>query len=126
MVSALRMLIMDDSAADAELLTIAIQRAGFTVECERVQDAARLSAAVRRQEWDVVVCAFRSRALSGEDAIRIVRRIALAPLVLGLSDWESDAALSYEAGASAFAMKNNFAAVPAMIALHLATVTMIS
>ena len=51
----LRVLIVEDSADDAELLVRELQRGGYGPVCERVETTAAMQAALARQTWDLVV-----------------------------------------------------------------------
>ena len=115
----LRLLIVDASAADAELLIDAIRRAGLPIVWERVDDHATLMAALAAKAWDVVVCAARLLRIAADQAVRLVRAHAPAALVLAMSDWEADAATLREAGASAFMTKADYRLVPAVLAKYL-------
>ena len=52
----LRLLIVEDSENDAQLLVREIRRAGYDVESERVETAAAMQAALARQTWDLILC----------------------------------------------------------------------
>ena len=51
----LRVLLIEDSDADARLLERALREGGYEPGIRRVQDAAALNAALERQGWDVVL-----------------------------------------------------------------------
>ncbi len=51
----LRVLIVEDSADDAELLVRELQRGGYGPVSERVETTAAMQAALVRQTWDLVV-----------------------------------------------------------------------
>ena len=55
--SPLRVLIVDDSADDAELMARALQVGGFDPQCLRVHTAEALSAALTQARWwDLITC----------------------------------------------------------------------
>ena len=49
------MLIVEDSADDADLLARELQRGGYGLVCERVETAEAMKAALAQQAWDLVV-----------------------------------------------------------------------
>jgi len=51
----LRVLVIEDSADDADLLVLTLRRAGYDVAWERVETAAALRAALEHDRWDVVI-----------------------------------------------------------------------
>jgi len=53
--SVIRVLIVEDSASDAELMVRALRQGGFEIVQERVQTAEAMRAALARQSWDVVL-----------------------------------------------------------------------
>ena len=57
----LRVLIVDDSAEDAELMVRALERGGRSVAHERVQTEAALASALAKPRWDVVLPTTPSR-----------------------------------------------------------------
>jgi two-component system cell cycle sensor histidine kinase/response regulator CckA len=52
----LRLLLVEDSESDAELVIALLRRHGYDVEATRVDTEARLRDAVEGQSWDLVLC----------------------------------------------------------------------
>ena len=50
----LRLLIVEDSAADADMLLLALRRSGFEVTHEVVDTAPAMRAALEGKDWDVI------------------------------------------------------------------------
>src|ERR1700680_1638267 len=69
----LRVLILEDSEADAALLVRALRGGGYAPAWERVETAAALAAAVDRQPWDVILAADVLAQLTVPDARGVVR-----------------------------------------------------
>jgi CheY-like chemotaxis protein len=66
----LRVLVVDDSPDDAELIGRALSRGGFAAECVRVDTPTTVAAALKACErWDVVACDVRMPHL---DAARVL------------------------------------------------------
>ena len=70
----LQVLLLEDSADDAALLAIELQRAGFNPACTRIETRAELAAALERQEWHLIIADYRLPKGSGLDLIEEFRR----------------------------------------------------
>jgi CheY-like chemotaxis protein len=68
----LRVLIVDDSDSDAQLLVWELRRAVYHLSCERVETAEAMGAALARQQWDVVISDYTMPGFSGRDALRLL------------------------------------------------------
>lgn len=121
--SRLRVLLVEDSEDDAELLLLELRRAGFECEPRRVDTAEGLEDALTRQEWDLVVSDFQMPAFDGLSAFRIYRKHELdAPFifvsgVLG----EERAVTAMRAGARDYILKGNLTRVAATVQRELQT-----
>src|SRR2546422_1480224 len=73
MTNLLRMLMVEDSEDDAELLAHELRRAGFALEFERVDNAATLEAALDRSTWDVIIGDNSMPGFSGTEALALLR-----------------------------------------------------
>src|SRR5437879_12902192 len=73
MTNLLRMLMVEDSEDDAELLAHELKRAGFALEFERVDNAATLEAALDRSTWDVIIGDNSMPGFSGTEALALLR-----------------------------------------------------
>ena len=72
----LRVLSIEDSPDDTELLVIALQKGGYTVTCERVETPAEMRAALN-QRWDVILADFNLPRFSAVAALNLVRDCGL-------------------------------------------------
>jgi DNA-binding response OmpR family regulator len=61
----LRLLILEDSDEDNELLVYELRQGGFVPIWERVETAAAMVAALDRGPWDLVVADFTMPTFSG-------------------------------------------------------------
>jgi diguanylate cyclase (GGDEF)-like protein len=68
-----RVLIVDDSDDDAELISLELQRAGWSVEYRRVDKQRDLELALRTSRWDVVVADYSLPQLDALHTLRIVQ-----------------------------------------------------
>jgi two-component sensor histidine kinase len=69
----LRILLLEDSALDAELVTEALTSAGLATSIERVDTAADFTKAVQDQRWDIILADYRLPAFDGLSALEIVQ-----------------------------------------------------
>ena len=101
MTNALRLLLVEDSEADAELLARELKRAGFAVEYARVQTLPGLTAALDRFPWDIIVGDNSMPGFSGTEALSLVRSRGLdTPFIFVSGTMREDLAVSaLEAGA---------------------------
>src|SRR5256885_2643928 len=97
----LRVLLVEDSETDAEILARELQRAGFTATCTRVQTAAEVAAALDRGSWDIIVGDNSMPGFSGTAALALVRSRGLGiPFIFVSGTMGEDlAASALEAGA---------------------------
>ena len=76
----LHVLIIDDSADDAELAKHRLQRDGYAVHCERVATPEALTAALcASPDWDVVLCDSGMPRLDTLQALSLVRERQPSP-----------------------------------------------
>lgn len=72
----LRVLAVEDSEDDLELICNDLTEGGFSVVHQRVETAQALKAALERETWDVVICDHNMPALDSTSALRVVREAA--------------------------------------------------
>ncbi|HZP93389.1 MAG TPA: EAL domain-containing protein [Burkholderiales bacterium] len=107
----LRVLLVEDSEDDAELLVRELSRAGFDVLSERVQTRAELQAALARQRWDIVLSDYTMPGLNGLEALAVVRaRNADLPFIIVSGTIGEDVAVEVmRAGAQDYILKDRLA-----------------
>src|SRR6266536_69836 len=104
----LRVLFVEDSAADAELMVRALRAGGFEPVSERVETAPELLAALERGPWDVVLSDYYLPSLEAPAALALVReRLPDIPfLVVSGSVGEDTAVAAMKSGANDYIMKD--------------------
>lgn len=107
----LRVLFVEDSAADAELTARELQRAGFEVHHERVDDAASMAAALQRGQWDIIIS---DESMPGFDALQALDVLHasgrdIPVIVVTGTSGEKAAARLMRAGAQDFILKDQLA-----------------
>jgi PAS domain S-box-containing protein len=105
----LRVLLVEDSDNDAALLEIALQRAGFKLESDRVETADGLAAALDTQTWDVVIADYVMPGFDGLSALALVKQRGLdIPFIIVSGHITDDTAVAaMKAGAHDYVMKDN-------------------
>src|SRR5882724_2660861 len=74
---ALRVLLVDDSADDGEIVTRELRRGGRKVAVERVWDADGMRASLERQAWDLVLSDWSMPTFSGAAALEVLKAAGL-------------------------------------------------
>ena len=69
----LRVIFIEDSEDDSQLLARELRKGGFSLHSERVASTAALRSALESGEWDLVVSDHNMPGFTGLDALRIVR-----------------------------------------------------
>jgi len=112
-----RVLFIEDTPDDAELIVRTMRSGGFDVSWTRVEEADGLRAALDRESWDVILCDFSmARFRPAEALAELQRRNLDIPLLVvsGAIDEQTAVALM-RAGARDYVLKDNLARlVPAI------------
>ena len=113
----LRVLIVEDSDADEELLLAALAAGGYDVSHDRVQTAAEMRTALEQPTWDVVLSDYSLPTFSGPAALKMVKASGRdVPFIIVSGTIGEDAAVSaLKSGAHDFLVKGRLARlVPAI------------
>src|SRR5882762_5425757 len=103
-----RILIVEDVANDAELMTRELRRGGLAFTHQRVQTAAALRAALRSFVPDVVLSDHSLPQFTASDALRVVREeAATTPVIIVTGSLDEETAADYiKAGAADYIVKH--------------------
>ena len=106
---ALRVLMVEDSEDDAELLVRELRKGGYEPSFQRVDTAADMQAALDRQPWDLVLTDHNMPNFSALGALSIIQNRGLdLPFIIVSGTIGEDAAVAaMKAGAHDFIMKGN-------------------
>jgi PAS domain S-box-containing protein len=109
MTDLLRLLIVEDSDNDAQLIVREIQRNGYKVTFERVETAAAMQAALTRQTWDLIICDYSLPVFDAPHALEVVKASGkdLPFIILSGTIGEDTAVSALKAGAHDFMIKTN-------------------
>lgn len=113
----LRVLLVEDSQADALLLTRALQRGGFAVTSQRVDTSDAMAALLREQDWDLILCDHAMPRFSAPEALDLTKAHGLDIPFIIVSGYieEETAVAAMNSGAHDYIMKDRLARlVPAV------------
>ena len=113
----LRLLLIEDSEEDAELLLHEVRKGGFEPSFDRVCTADALIEALAGDQWDVVIADYTMPQFSGLEALKIVHRSDPdMPFIINSGNIGEDIAVgAMHAGAHDYVMKSNLSRlVPAI------------
>lgn len=105
----IRVLIVEDSEDDADLLLQALRRAGYEPEHLRVETREAMSAALDELPWDAIVCDFSMPQFSAPGALSLVKEkgLDLPFIIVSGTVGEDVAVVAMRAGAHDYLMKDN-------------------
>ena len=105
----LRLLLVEDSQEDAQLLVRALSDGGFRVSAERVETAAAMKVALQTQVWDLNISDYALPQLKGTEALALYQDSeAGAPFIIVSGVLGEDRAVEMvKAGAHNYVMKDN-------------------
>ena len=114
---ALRVLLVEDSDDDAQLLTGELRHGGYDPDLLRVDTAEAMSAALTRQSWDVVISDYSLPRFNGRAALELLRRTGLdLPFIIVTGTIGEDVAVNVmKAGAHDYIIKGNLRRLTASI-----------
>jgi PAS domain S-box-containing protein/putative nucleotidyltransferase with HDIG domain len=107
---ALRVLFVEDSADDTELMLRRLRDGGFAPQWARVQTAAALREALTSERWDVALIDYNLPGFSGPDALGLARHADpdLPCITVSGTIDEDTAVATITAGTVDYILKHNF------------------
>src|SRR3954469_19925088 len=113
----LRVLIVEDSEFDAQMIVSVLRKGGYDVSFERVESAEALRKALHERAWDMILADYNLPDFDAPAALRILQETALdLPFIIVSGGIGEDVAVSaMKAGAHDYLMKGNLSRlVPAV------------
>jgi len=117
MTETLKLLQVEDSKSDAELIVRCLNKAGYEVDWTRVESAEAMRLALERRPWDLVVSDYKLPGFLAPEALQILKKTELdIPfIVVSGTIGEEPAVALMKSGASDYLMKDNLARLPAAV-----------
>ena len=113
----LRVLIVEDSEDDAEIIVYQLERGGYAPIYQRVDNADAMSLALEQQQWDIVLADHSLPRFSGTAALALLQEkgLDLPFIIISGSIGDEIAVAAMKAGAHDYLMKGNLSRlVPAI------------
>src|SRR3954468_12862077 len=113
----LRVLIVEDSEFDAQMIVSILRKGGYDVSFERVETAEELRKALHERAWDLILADYNLPEFDAPGALRVLQETALdLPFIIVSGGIGEDVAVSaMKAGAHDYLMKGNLSRlVPAV------------
>ncbi|HEV8482638.1 MAG TPA: response regulator [Blastocatellia bacterium] len=113
----LRVLNIEDSEQDVELIRRHLSRAGYDLICDRVEAPDAMKDALTTREWDVILCDYSMPRFSALAAIALLKELGLdIPFIIISGTIGEEAAVeAMRGGAQDYLMKDNLVRLDAAI-----------
>ena len=107
----LRVLIIEDSENDADLLVRELRRGGYEVESERVETGEAMRAALAQKTWDLILSDYKMPRFDATRALKVLHAsgLDLPFIIVSGTISEETAVISLKAGAHDFLAKEKLA-----------------
>jgi diguanylate cyclase (GGDEF)-like protein/PAS domain S-box-containing protein len=107
----INLLLVEDSEDDADLLVLALRRAGITANCTRVESAEDFRAQIGQIAWDVVVSDVNLPGFGAVEALKIISELNCSiPFIVVSGHLNTEEAVELmRAGAEDFVKKDDLA-----------------
>lgn len=112
----LRVLIVEDSEDDAELLLNELERSGYNPTYQRVDTADDMTTALEKEQWDIVLADYCLPRFSATAALTLLQKKLDLPFIIVSANINDEIAVAaMKAGAHDYVMKGNLSRlVPAI------------
>ncbi|MFA4943935.1 MAG: SpoIIE family protein phosphatase [Lentisphaeria bacterium] len=113
----LRVLLIEDSESDAQLILRLLRRGGFEPDFRRVDEAPDLAAALREGPWDIILSDHSMPRFSSTAALEMVKanQADIPFIIVSNSIGEDVAVKAMRAGAQDYLMKDNLTRLVAAV-----------
>ena len=105
----IHILVVEDSADDAELAVNEFEQVGYDPTWERVETPETMRAALNKKEWDIIISDYSMPHFSGPDALRLIQeqRLDIPFIIVSGTVGEDVAVESMKAGAHDYLLKSS-------------------
>ena len=107
----LRVLIIEDSEEDTQLLLRELRRGGYDVQAQRVETAEAMQSALMQSTWDLILSDYSLPKFSAPQALEVLKNSDwdLPFIIISGTIGEENAVNALKAGANDFLVKGKFA-----------------
>ncbi|MFZ0687511.1 MAG: PAS domain S-box protein [Terriglobales bacterium] len=111
---ALRLLIVDDTPADAELILACLKRAGYALSFDIVDAPAPFQQRLQQSDYDLIISDHNLGPWTGLDVLELLRKSGKSvPFIVVTGTLGDEAAVQYiKSGASDYVLKHRLEALP--------------
>ncbi|MEM8887535.1 MAG: sigma 54-interacting transcriptional regulator [Bacteroidota bacterium] len=111
------LLLVEDSADDAELLVFELEQEGFLIDWQRVSSAEHFLQALQDREWDLVISDYSMQGFTGMDVLHLLRKFdPIIPFVLVSGAVGERVAIELmKEGGQDYVLKNNLVRLPTIL-----------
>ena len=126
MTTPLRVLIVEDSEDDAQLVLRELRRGDYDPQWTRVESPDGLTSALARQAWDVIICDYSLPHFDAPAALKLVQGAGsdIPFIIVSGKIGEDTAVAAMKAGAHDYVMKDRLERLPAAVAREMRDATM--
>lgn len=105
----LRVLIVEDSEFDAQMITSLVRKSGYEVVAERVETAEAMEKSLREKKWDIILSDYNLPSFSAPEALKLLQAtdLDLPFIIISGGIGEATAVAAMKAGAHDYLMKGN-------------------
>src|SRR5829696_1272767 len=105
----LRVLIVEDSEFDAQMITSLVRKSGYEVVSERVESSEAMNRALHGKRWDIILSDYNLPQFSAPEALKLLQssELDLPFIIISGGIGEATAVAAMKAGAHDYLMKGN-------------------
>src|SRR5436190_16705854 len=109
MKTVLRVLIVEDSEFDAQMISSHVRKGGYDVVSERVETGETMEKALREKPWDIILSDYNLPSFSAPEALKCLQEseLDLPFIIISGGIGEATAVAAMKAGAHDYLMKGN-------------------
>jgi len=117
----LRVLMLEDSESDEQLIIRELKKGGYKPEYERMETAAEMKKALKEKQWDIILCDYKMPKFNAPSAITLFHEtnIDIPLIIVSGAIGEERAVECMRSGAHDYIMKNNLSRLCPAIAREL-------
>lgn len=110
----LKILLVEDSEDDAELIAMKLREEGFRFDLKRIESEKEMNEALQEESWDLIITDYLLPSFNGIEVLKLAKKVKEDIPVVTVSGkvGEERAVEILKEGASDFVMKDNLSRLP--------------